>query len=209
METDFWIARWQEGRIGFHEGQPNALLVRFADELKARKRVLVPLCGKSEDLAFLASRGHEVVGVELVEDAVRAFFAEHGIEPFVEPQGALTAWRAGGLTILAGDFFAATQSDVGDVDALYDRAALVALPEAMRARYVSHLRSLLVPASVGLVVTLDYPPHVRSGPPFSVPETELRSLYAGWGVELLAHSEERERFPDTKVSAWRVSSPEI
>jgi len=207
METDFWISRWQEGRIGFHEGRPNELLVQHADRLAGRKRVLVPLCGKSEDLAFLASRGHEVVGVELVEDAVKAFFAEHDLTPAVEPQGALTAYRAEGLTILAGDFFAVTPADVGVVDAFYDRAALVALPEPMRARYVAHLRSLVAPGAAGLVVTFEYAPHVRNGPPFSVPEQEMRALYDGWHIELLARGEDPQRFPDTAVTGWWLTSP--
>ena len=94
MEPDFWRARWSEGRIGFHEGAPNAHLRQNLDVLAGARRVLVPLCGKAEDLAFLAASGREVVGVELVEDAVRAFFAEHGLAPTVTREGPLEIGRA-------------------------------------------------------------------------------------------------------------------
>lgn len=185
MEPEFWSARWREGRIGFHEGRPNAHLQRHVARLGERRRVLVPLCGKAEDLAWLASRGHEVVGVELVEDAVRAFFSERGLTPTVTPRGALVEYRVDGVTVFAGDFFATTRELLGPVDALYDRAALIALPPPMRERYTRHLFGLLPAGSPGLVITLEYPQEKMAGPPFSVPEAELRAHYAGRLVEHL------------------------
>ena len=172
MDADFWRARWQARNIGFHEGKPNAFLERHIDHLAGR--VFVPLCGKTEDLAFLAARGHAVVGVELVETAVQEFFAEHDITPAIEGH----RYTAGTITVIAGDYFT---TDVGHVDAIYDRAALIALPADMRARYVAHLP----PAPRILLVTVEYPEEAMSGPPFSVGEAEVRSLYAGCRVELV------------------------
>jgi thiopurine S-methyltransferase len=186
MDASFWVERWRVGEIGFHEGQPNSFLARFADQLGANSRVLVPLCGKSEDLAWLAAQGHQVFGVELVEDAVRAFFDEHAITPTVEKHGALTRYTKDNITLLVGDFFAVTRAHVPDVNAFYDRAAMVALPEAMRVHYVAHLRSLLEPQVSGLVVTFDYPQSLFEGPPFAVTEAELRRAYGEAHVELLA-----------------------
>lgn len=183
MNTEFWFERWKEGRIGFHEGRTNALLAEHANALEGRRRVLVPLCGKSEDLAFLAARGHEVVGVELVEDAVAAFFAEHDLVASVEKRGDLTFYRAEAFTLIVGDVFDVTPNDVGDIDALYDRAALIALPEPTRRRYVAHLRRLVASGAAGLVVTFEYPQELMQGPPFSVSEAELRALYAGLEVD--------------------------
>src|SRR4051812_36053592 len=121
MDTEFWRARWQEGRIGFHEGVPNAYLAKYGDRLSSARRVLVPLCGKTVDLAYLAGRGHEVIGIELVDDAVRQFFAEHGTVAAVEKRGAFQAYTAGPITVLAGDFFASTPELVGPVEAIFDR----------------------------------------------------------------------------------------
>jgi thiopurine S-methyltransferase len=185
MEPDFWRSRWKENRIGFHEGKPNALLMKHLNVLEPAMHLLVPLCGKAEDLAFLAAQGHDVVGVELVESAVQQFFEEHGVKPEVMRDGKFTRYSAPRLTIFAGDFFATTRELLGNVDALYDRAAIIALPEPMRAGYVKHVRSLLPKGSPGIVITVEYPQDALEGPPFSVPEAELRTHYSGAKVELV------------------------
>lgn len=195
MEQEHWFERWREGRIGFHEGKPNAYLERHADKLAGRHRVLVPLCGKSEDLAFLASRGHGVVGIELVEDAVRAFFTEHDAAPRVTSRGSLVEYTYDPITVLAGDFFAADSATVGAVDAIYDRAALVALPAEVRPRYVAHLRSLAAPGAIVLVVTVEVLDAALTGPPFTVLEDELRALYAGAAIEFLDEGPARDGRP--------------
>jgi thiopurine S-methyltransferase len=188
-----WIARWREGRIAFHEDRPNALLERHRARLAGCRRVFVPLCGRAEDLAFLAAHGHDVVGVELAEQAVREFFEQHALTPAVIPpagrsdgqDSALVEYRAGSITLFAGDFFATTPEVLGLVDGLYDRAALVALPAELRPRYVAHLRTLLPPGAPGLVNTFEYDQQRVNGPPFAVLETELRALWAGATVEFL------------------------
>ncbi len=178
MDPSFWLERWQHGKIGFHEGKPNALLVRHLDRLTGH-RLLVPMCGKAEDLAFLAAQGHTVLGLELVEDAVRAFFAEHALEPSVERRGPLAIYTAGRITLIAGDLFAVTRDDVeacgGPIDGVYDRAALIALPPDLRRTYLDHLRAIAAPGTPGLLITLDHPS--GSGPPFSVPADTVAALY--------------------------------
>jgi thiopurine S-methyltransferase len=185
VEPSYWRKRWEDRRIGWHEGKPNAFLEKHADRLGPPGRVLVPLCGKTEDLAFLASRGHGVVGVDLVETALREFFQEHAIEPEASTDDRYTRLRHEGITLLAGDFFALTKADVGDVTAAYDRAAIVALPPEMRVRYVALVRALLPKGARILTVTFDYDQSRLPGPPFAVPEAELRRLYEGAEVEAL------------------------
>lgn len=174
-ENDYWLARWREGRIGFHEGAPNSLLERHIARLGHAHRVLVPLCGKTEDLAFLASRGFDVVGVELSEEAVLAFIEEHQLSAARTTRGPFTAYVAGRLTLLVGDFFATTPELTDHCDAYYDRAALIALPPELRARYVPHVRTLVAPGSPGLVIAFEHGD--ASGPPYSVAESEVRALY--------------------------------
>lgn len=201
METEFWKERWREGRIGFHEGHPNTFLERHVGQLGPRRRVLVPLCGKTEDMAFLASRGHDVVGVELVPEAVEAFFREHDLDPEREDGPRVRAWSAGGVTILEGDVFACTREDVGAADALYDRAAVVAFPPEVRPKYVAHLRSLLAPSARGLLVTFEYPQERVTPPPFSVGLDEVRALYAGARVtELESRPLTGPRFSEAGVA---------
>lgn len=185
MHAAFWQDRWKAGQIGFHEGRPNALLERHTARLGASRRVLVPLCGKAVDLTYLAGLGHDVIGVELVEDAVAAFFGEHGLLPTVARDGAFVRYQAGGITILAGDVFDTDPGVLGPIDALYDRAAMIALPPDLRARYVAHLRALLAAGTPALLVTVEYPQEAMPGPPFSVHEDEVRRLYAGADVTLV------------------------
>jgi thiopurine S-methyltransferase len=180
-----WLARWRDGRTGFHEGHPNVLLERHIARLAGCRRVLVPLCGKAEDLAYLAAHGHAVVGIELAEQAVCEFFAAHGLAPSIAGRGPFVEYRAGAITLLVGDLFAATPQLIGPIDALYDRAALIALPPDLRPRYVEQVRSLLPAGAPGLVITLEYDQARMAGPPFAVLEAELRSLYAGATIELV------------------------
>lgn len=189
MEPAFWLNRWDSNQIGFHRPDVNPRLVAHRDVLApaAGKRLFVPLCGKSHDLMWLAEQGFDVVGVELSERAVSAFFAEHGLEPTVSQEGALLVHRAPRLTLYCGDFFALTPGQLGEVAGFYDRAALVALPPALRPRYAAHLTALVPPEAVGLLVSFEYPQNQMSGPPFSVPEEEVRREYgAAFEIELRA-----------------------
>lgn len=188
MHEEFWQARWAQNQIGFHQGEVNPYLQRHwpALQLQAGTRVLVPLCGKSLDLAWLAAQGHRVLGVELAQKAVDDFFAEQGLQAEVVEQGAFKVYRAGTLELWCGDFFALTAADVADCVALYDRAALIALPPALRERYAAHLAAILPSGCEGLLITLDYPQSQMDGPPFAVADAEVRErLGDAWQIEQL------------------------
>jgi thiopurine S-methyltransferase len=202
MEFSFWEQRWKEGRIGFHEGRPNAFLAKHAPRLGSGRRVLVPLCGKTSDLAYLAGTGHAVVGVEFARQAVEAFFQEHELGPLrVTDAHHGRVHSAGSITIHEADFFACGPAELGPLDALYDRAAMVAVRPDARPAYVQHLRSLLAPGSVGLVIAFDYDSSAIEGPPFPVGEAEVRRLYAGARVELLEEQQvEPPRFREAGVA---------
>ena len=199
MHEDFWQARWTRNEIGFHQTEVNPYLSRHWPTLGLApgSRVLVPLCGKTLDLAWLAGEGFAVLGVELAEKAVCDFFAEHQLSPQIARQGAFTVYRAGPVEIRCGDFFALTAADVADCRGLYDRAALIALPPEMRERYVAHLSTILPPGCRGLLVTLDYDQARMDGPPFAVPDHEVqRLLAADWQLQLL-------EAPDVLRENWK------
>ncbi len=184
MTADYWLERWREGRTGFHLADVNPRLTEHNAVFSEATRVLVPLCGKSADLEWLVTHGYEVVGVELVELAAQAFFAERGFTPQRREDGEFVVYEHGNLTIWVGDFFATTGAQLGMFDAAYDRAAMIALPAALRKRYVSHLQTLLTRKARLLLVTLHF--DVPGGPPFSVPPEEVRDAFAGAEVRLLA-----------------------
>ena len=199
MDPAFWKSRWAEGKIGFHEGAPNAYLVKHHDKLATYPRVLVPMCGKAEDLAYLAARGHDVVGIELAADAIDQFFAEHAITPAVSDRAGLRVYEAGAITLLAGDFFATTRESVGSIEGVYDRGAIVALPPDMHARYATHLRALAPALKRQLLIAIEYPPGAYDGPPFTVTVDELRALYPDAAIELVDQGRDPRNRADGKM----------
>ncbi len=201
MEADDWLRRWEAGQIGFHLTETNPRLIAHHERIAACRRVLVPLCGKSADLAWLAMQGHEVVGVELSERAALAFFSERDLQPTREAQGAFVEYRHGAVAILVGDFFAADQDTLGLCDAAYDRAAMIALPAELRARYVTQLRSLLEPNSKLLLLTLHF--DADGGPPFNVSPNEVAATYAG---ARLTHLDSRDARADAPGPVGRGAS---
>lgn len=211
MEEAFWQARWAQGQIGFHLQEVNPYLQQHWPSLSIApgSQVLVPLCGKSLDMAWLAGQGLRVLGVELAERAVEDFFAEQGLQPEVEQQGVLRLYRAAGVEIYCGDFFNVQAEHVAGCTALYDRAALIALPETMRARYVEHLAAILPGNCRGLLVSLEYAQEDMSGPPFSVSQAEIDArLSPYWQIELLARHDvlnENWRFLQRGLSSLHES----
>lgn len=188
MHEEFWQARWARNEIGFHRSEVNPALQAHwpALQLVPGSTVLVPLCGKSLDMPWLAAHGHAVLGVELAEKAVADFFAEQGLVAEVSADGALRRHQAADIALLQGDLFAVSAAQTAGCAGYYDRAALIALPPEMRPRYVAHLQSLLPSGCRGLLVTLDYPQEQKKGPPFAVSDAEVRALYGeGWRIELL------------------------
>lgn len=192
MHAEFWHQRWAASQIGFHQRHVNPWLQRFWPELAFAQeaRVLVPLCGKSLDLVWLAEQGNRVLGVELSEKAVHEFFSEQQLEPVISQNGAFKVYGCEGIELWCGDFFALRAEDVAGCTALYDRAALIALPAAMRERYVAHLSSVLPADCQGLLITLDYDQAKIDGPPFSVSDEEVQRLLAeDWKLNILQTSD--------------------
>lgn len=188
MQAEFWLARWREGRTGFHRDEPMPLLTKHWPELglPAGSRVLVPLCGKSLDMAWLVAQGHRVLGVELSPLAVAQFFDEHGLGATRHTSKLGTHHVSGNIEIIQGDVFGLDEATLATCSGIYDRAAIIALPPPMRERYARELYARLPARCRGVMVTLEYPQAEMAGPPFSVEETEVRERFgADWDVALL------------------------
>lgn len=178
MDAEFWHERWRENQIGFHEAHINDFLVRHWPDLGVPEggRVFVPLCGRTLAIGWLLGQGYRVAGAELSAMAVDRLFVDLGVIPEKSPEGALVRYQVPGLDVFVGDIFALSRETLGPVDATYDRAALVALPREMRRRYVHHLLHI-TSAAPQLLISFDYDQAAMEGPPFSVPEEEVRELY--------------------------------
>ncbi len=180
MEAQFWQNRWRNGQIGFHQSSVDRNLRRHWPELPLRKggRVFVPLCGKSLDLLWLRDQGHVVTGVELSARAIEDFCRENGVPARRRIQADFDVYEAENLELYRGDFFKLTASLVGEVAAVYDRAALISWAPELRSAYVAHLTAILRPRTQMLLITLEYPQAQMSGPPFSVTRDEVERLYS-------------------------------
>lgn len=205
-DAAFWRERWDKGEIGFHRDAAHPALARYwpAFGLPPRTNVLVPLCGKSLDMVWLAGRGHVVTGIELAEKAICDFLSEHGIDAEVEQRP--TAANNGGhidvftdkerYDLVCADIFDVGTDAIEPVDAVYDRASLVALPPAIQPRFAAHIAGLLQPGTPLLLIGLDYDASEMSGPPFSTPPDAVKAAFAPhFAIDILSRENTIEDDP--------------
>lgn len=187
MDHDFWLERWDTNQIGFHQTEFHPMLVKHWHSMThPRSNVLVPLCGKSRDMHWLQSQGLTVIGSELSERAMSEFIENSEASFTSRSVASFTSHKAPGYHLLVGDFFALNRNQIGAVDCVYDRAALVALPQEIRDQYVQQLQNLLQPKTEILLITFAYDQSKRDGPPFSIDHKEVQRLFASWcEIELL------------------------
>lgn len=178
MNPEFWHQKWHNSELGFHLPQVHPLLQRYLGELslKAGQIVFLPLCGKTLDIGYLLEQGYRVIGAELSDKAVSDLFASLHRQPIITDWQGGKRYQHSDLTVFQGDIFLLQAIDIEAPDAIYDRAALIALPEAMRARYARHLLTLTNKAPQ-LLITLEYDQQEMDGPPFSVAEPQVKTLY--------------------------------
>lgn len=179
MQAEFWLNKWQKNEIGFHLPKAHGWLVSLWPKVNTGatlQTVFVPLCGKSLDLDFFLEQGHKVIANELSEQAVIDVFER------LQLPAEITKWVGGKcyssdkLSIYVGDFFQLTDKEIRHVDCIYDRAALIALPETMRTQYTQHLLALC-PSAKQCLITLDYDQQKMSGPPFALTDAEVNEHY--------------------------------
>ncbi|MDN5850533.1 MAG: thiopurine S-methyltransferase [Nitrococcus sp.] len=198
MNREFWLQRWACGEIGFHQADINSYLQRYwsALEVPVGASVLVPLCGKSRDMAWLIAQGYAVLGVEVSRQAAAQFFSENGLQASHEPCPPFIRYYATGIDLLVGDIFDLEPDAAIPVEAVYDRASLVALPSTMRLRYAEHLAVLLRPGVRMLVIAFEYDQNQMQGPPFAVLESEMHDLYADtFQLEVLGAADVLDNYP--------------
>lgn len=191
MDPDFWLQKWEKNEIGFHGREANPLLVKHVDALSLQKdsRIFLPLCGKTLDIAWLLAQGYRVAGAELSEMAIEQLFEELGVKPNISEAGKLKHYGEKNIDMFVGDIFDLTEAALGPVDAIYDRAALVALPEEMRGNYARHLMNITDKAPQ-LLICFEYDQSVMTGPPFSIGSEEVARHYGGsYELSLLERSD--------------------
>lgn len=197
MDAEFWRQRWRDNLIGFHQQTINPHLQKYWSRLGVSPGggVLVPLCGKSLDMGWLAEN-HPVLGVELSSKAVADFYREQGLQPVQRSAGPFAVYEAAGVALYCGDFFDLQRAHTGSIAAVYDRAALIALPEQMRPAYAKQLARLTPAGTPMLLITMEYDQAQMNGPPFAVESDEVETLFADdWRIESLQRENILDREP--------------
>lgn len=179
MDAKFWIEKWEQQQIGFHLPMAHPMLASHWSALGVERdaHVLVPLCGKTLDLVYLMSQGCHVTGVELSPIAIRQFLDEQALQADSIDIDGMPVATVDGLRLIEGDFFRLSPQALGSVDAVYDRAALIAMPPDQQERYAQQLLALTSVSVPILLVTLDYDPSEMSGPPFATPREQVMRLF--------------------------------
>mmetsp|Transcript_74826 Transcript_74826/g.200606 ORF Transcript_74826/g.200606 Transcript_74826/m.200606 type:complete len:310 (-) Transcript_74826:305-1234(-) len=200
-----WEQRWIGGEIGFHMEDVNYCLLQFFRQLlddsisapEFPKRILVPLCGKTVDMAFMQSRGHKVTGIDGVRLAAEQYITEQGMKVIqtTKQDGfeVLELQHGNGHTsfpmrFVVGDFFRIRPSVIGTFEACWDRGSLVAIDPPSRKEYVAAITAVLEKGARILLVVVEHPPMQggKLGPPFTVTGEEVEALYGkDYQIELL------------------------
>lgn len=203
MNPEFWQNRWENNQIGWHQPKVNPKLMQFFDKLQLNvgqksdhtcSRILVPLCGKTLDIGWLAKQGLDVVGIELAQPAVEQLFHELEVTPDISKHGKVAHYHAQyseqNIDIWQGDIFDISAEQIGQVDAIYDRAGLVALPDDEPNYIRTHYSQQLVKLSGSakqLLLTFDLDPEKHVSPPPFIVTPEMIQRYYGehYQIELL------------------------
>lgn len=184
MEPAFWHKKWANNNIAFHRSAVNPLLEKHVGSLALapESRIFLPLCGKTLDIAWFLSEGYRVAGAELSEIAIKQLFEELGTTPKIvasdaSKTGEIIHYSAHNVDIFVGNIFQLSGEALGPVDAIYDRAALVALPADMRRRYTAHLLDITQKAPQ-LLICYEYDQSQMTGPPHSISGEEVKRHYS-------------------------------
>jgi len=195
MKAEFWLSKWEKNEIGFHLAAPHPWLVQGWSQFEPAKEacVFVPLCGKTHDIDFFLTQGHRVVANELSEAAVKEVFSRLNITPSIVEWAGGSCYESEQLTVYVGDFFQLSAEQIGQVDYVYDRAAIIALPFEMREAYAQKIMTLC-PNAQQCLITLAYDQNAMTGPPFSVNDDEVKQHYSKYykierlhGADILEH----------------------
>jgi len=181
-QTIDWHSHWTRKTPGFHEGKANRYLQQYLPlfNLQPGDHIFMPLCGKAVDILWLSQQGYQVIGVELSEVAITSFFEESSIDFTKTHRGDFVTYKAKNITLHQGNFMHLQASQLRSCKLIYDRASLVAIEQINRESYSKKMIEINPLGTPMLLIALKYDQSIMQGPPFSVPDTEIRQLYKGY-----------------------------
>ena len=202
-DAEYWKGCWDANNIGFHKTENNPTLVKHLDKLiqnRSNVTVFFPFCGKAVDMAWLASLGHNIVGIEYVEEAVRQFFSEQNIQFTVTEVKDYKLFTSEDkkIKIYNGDFFKFTNEYEPLFECIWDRGSYGALPIDLRIKYAEHMPKLLAPKFRYILEVFFYDPTIYPGPPHSVSAEEVKNSFnSTCQIELI--NEEEVKMSENRI----------
>ncbi len=190
MNNQLWIAKWKRNDIAFHQLSINPLLQRYIANLNLSSgdQILVPLCGKSIDITWLSKSKFHVIGVELSEIAIQAYFDALKVIPEKHHQRHFTKWSYQNIEIWCGDIFDLKKMDLAKIKLLYDNASLTAFSAEDRIQYVRHFSDNL-PHDCQILLITDETPDDQQFNSMKTIDSEVTALYAAHHKIELLHGE--------------------
>lgn len=188
MEISYWKSRWQKDNTGWHMQQIYPHLVRYWERLNLKEgaNILVPLCGKSLDVQWLVNQDYCVIGVDVSEKAILELKDSLGISFKNISKGPFKGYLTESVQLWVGDFLKMQSSYIPAIDAIYDKAALIALPANMRCKYAAVIKRLCEPHTQMMLNCFEYCQQEMTGPPFAVFREEAEKLYGErFAIELM------------------------
>lgn len=184
QEDKFWHQAWEDGRTRFHLSEYNTNLVKFfpSYSFKQKNSCLVPLCGKTLDMHFLADHFENVVGVDIVKMPLEQFFSDHQINSHEEPKNKSINGR--NITLYERDFLNDNLAELKQFDFIYDRASLVAIEPKLRPKYVQQIKNFFHQDTILHLATFEREIH-GGGPPYDLTPDEVREYFNDFNIEML------------------------
>ena len=190
MSNKIWKDKWKRNDIAFHQSTSNHLLKKYISQLNisAGADILVPLCGKSLDMNILANLGYNVIGIELSNIAIKAYFEALNVKPTREKYKRFITWKYKNTEIWCGDIFDLTKKEIGHIGVLYDNTSLTAFSPDIRPQYVQHFHDMLSEKNQILLITTETPDETQINSAMTI-DDEIQSLYERQYHITLLHGE--------------------
>lgn len=211
MNKVFWNNKWENNEIGFHQNNVTPLLKKylhyFLDKNSIKKSCLLPLCGKTFDLIYLSEFFKEVTGVELIKKAIEDFYIENNLEMRTRN----SSISSKNIEIFNEDFFSFNKSENKKYSYIFDRASLIAISPVSREKYVQSIKRSMSTNCKIFLITIEYKQDQIEGPPFSLSDDDVKSLFKDFKLEKLCRESvigQNQKFKGLNIfqSAWLIKN---
>jgi len=159
----FWDERYRARFTPWDANGVPPALVRFVESARPGPRVLVPGCGSAYEAGYLDAHGFDVTAVDIAPEALAR--AREVLRDAVAAR-----------VLKQADFFTL---DV-EIDWVYERALLCALPVRLWSRYGAAMHRLVRPGGLlaGFFYVDEQAAEPRRGPPFAARRKEIDGLFS-------------------------------